>query len=239
MLLSLPLATAGCEGPGAGSQLDGSIAAYDASQFDVARMGALDVMRSAASPQREEAAYLAGMSAYRLRDIDDAERLFMTAAKSSDATVKGRSTAMLGVIRIDQGRSPDAAHYFATAAAMLPDRDEVRRAQELARDGGAAMNAQSNSGRDTLQVAPDTSEARYTIQVGVFTQKANAESAQRNAEATARQHGLGPVRIVTRADSRSNQTLYVVQFGSFASEATAQASRARIGRGDFIVAEAP
>jgi hypothetical protein len=80
-------------------------------------------MAKAASPKREQAAYLAGLSAYQLGNLPAAEQELSVAATSTDASTAGNASVMLGQLRLDQRRPREAATSFGDASRLLSGED--------------------------------------------------------------------------------------------------------------------
>ncbi len=229
--------------------LDAAIVEYNAGRYDGAHAKSLAVMRSASEEgnptTRDRAAYVAGLSAYRMRQYDEAEMRLLTSAQSTDHEVQGRSKALLGFIRLEQSRPASAAEYFRDAAPML-EGDEANEARYHA---SAAYEAAGNpTAARSLPSSPSSTSSGsmaaggagsgpgvFAIQVGAFENLANAQTAANEARTLASQHQLGDVRIIPRRDSRS-RTLYVVQIGTFSSRTDAESARRRLGRMSYIVA---
>jgi septal ring-binding cell division protein DamX len=251
----IPLTHAGCAGGGGegdlskgpGGDLGSAIVDYNSGDYENAHSKSLAAMRDAASEgdatARDQASYVAGLSAYRMRQFDEAETRLLSASHSSDSDVQGRSKAMLGLIRVEQNRPASAGEYFRDAATHLEGND----ASEARYQASIAFEEAGNpAAADTVSRAPtSTSTASaasagapsglFAIQVGAFENLANAQSAANDARALASREGFGEVRIIPRRDSRS-RTLYVVQFGSFSSRTAAESARREIGRLNYIVA---
>jgi hypothetical protein len=234
---ALPLSSCG-ESAKTDGGLDGAQQAYLAGDYNAAHEQAVDVLRSAKTPQREQAAYLAGISAYRTGRLDEAELRLLTSAGSADTTVSGRSKATLGLIRNDQHRHGDAARYFADASRLLTGAEATQaslEADRASRAVGGAGWAGGSSGESVTEAAG--SGAAFAIQVGAFQSMENAAEAAAAAKSSAERHHLGDVRILPRPDGRG-RTLYFVQFGRFSTRSAAESMRSRVGEPRYIIAPA-
>lgn len=232
----------GCESTPKANGLDRAMADYEASRYHDAHRNAVEAMRTTGAAERAEAAYLAGMSAYRMNNLNEADLRFRAATRSGDRELTGRAQAMLGQIRLDQGRPRDAAEYFEAAADALTGEDarQAARHAAFAHQEAGNENAARRWDRRGPTVTPtsaSSSEARglFTLQVGAFTERQRAEQAAMLAESFAQRAGDDQVRIVPSTDRRGRR-LYFVQFGSFETRSSAAAARDRIGRLDYIVA---
>ena len=146
LLLSMLLASlAGCESTPRAGDLDQALSDYEAGRYALAHSRATEAISGATGSDRQNAAYLAGLSAYRLGKLDEAERRLMTASQSTDSATKANAHAMLGLIRMDQRRPREAAGFFTSASAGLKGED-ARQAARFAADAyeqaGDARSAQ-------------------------------------------------------------------------------------------------
>lgn len=233
LLLSAAAAAAGCQtAPKAG--LSQAIADYEAQRFAAAHQGAVDSMRSATGIEREQAAYVAGLSAFQLGRMDEAELRLQAAVNSSDKRTAANAKVMLGQIRLSQGRHAEAATMFETAAPNLDGEDArqatrfATRSHQLAGNTAAASRLQASSG------SGGGTGSGFTLQVGAFQERQRADSAASAAGDLSRREGLGQVSVVPRIDSRG-RLLYVVQLGHFMTRMAAEQARERIGKREYIV----
>jgi tetratricopeptide (TPR) repeat protein len=245
LVAALLLATvAGCaSGPGT---LEAAIAEYDAGRYDEANTGATKIMLRTSGSTHDEATYLAGVSAYRLGRLDEAERRLAAAAESDDARTAANARAGLGLVRLDQHRPAEAAALFEAAARDLDEED----AREAARRAATAHRLAGNPGaaRTWTDIAalpepfPDdapyagTAAGVFAIQIGAFQERSRANRAVAQARGLVGRSGFGPARVIPRRDGDAGRSLYVVQFGRFQTRREAAAIRDQLGRLDFIVA---
>jgi septal ring-binding cell division protein DamX len=243
LLLACVTATlSACNSPQHNAGVNLALASYNAQHYDQAQTQATEAMTKLHTPQREEAAYLAGLSAYRLGRIDDAERHFMAACASPDTPTAAKAKAMLGEVRLDQHRPREAATLFSEAAPSFKGDDAKRCAASAAiayqQSGDAASSKRWADAANGVTGAPsETNRSGFTLQVGAFKEKNRAQRAAEEAQRLAKREGLGEVRIIPRRDERG-QPMYLVQFGSFPTREAAAAARAKIGRLQYIVAAA-
>ncbi|MDY7110080.1 MAG: SPOR domain-containing protein [Planctomycetota bacterium] len=234
----------GCESTPQAGSLDAAILSYEAGRYTLAHRQAGQAMHSAGAIERERATYLAGLSAYRLGRLDEAERLLLTAARSADAAMAAKARAGLGLIRLDQDRPAEAARLFQQAEADLSGAD----ARQAARYADAAClqaglpaphpaHASPRVGRSTALETASNDATTFALQVGAFRDRRRAERAAAGADPVADEGGLGRVRIIPRFDDRGRR-LYVVQLGSFTSRREAAAVRTRLRHSEYIVVPA-
>jgi tetratricopeptide (TPR) repeat protein len=245
--LALPAlpAMVGCASPSSTASMDEAIADYRQQRYASARSEAEMVATAGPAGDRDEADYLAGLAAYRLGDLDDAEDYLERAAESDDPVTGGYAHAQLGFVHLREEQPWRAANAFTTASETLPEPDAARAARwashafERAGDDKAARRWLDRA-RDLTGQGPgaeDRPSGAFALQVGAFRERDRAERAASDATSIARTAGLGSVRISERADDRSG-TLYVVQFGDFETRREANRARTLVGRLDYIVSAA-
>jgi hypothetical protein len=240
----------GCESVPKSGSLDDALADYYGGRFALAHQRAVEAMRGASGSEREQAAYIAGLSAFQKGDLDEAELRLHFASRSSDARTAASAKTMLGQMRLARQQPREAASLFEEAAAggLAPaDAREAARYASIAhqRAGNDAQaerwhahtRTTGTGAAHTMLAAGEAGRpgGGFTIQVGAFHGRPRAALAAEDATSLARQHGLSQARIIERSDSRGH-TLYVVQLGSFATRTAAEQARTRIGRQEFIVA---
>jgi outer membrane murein-binding lipoprotein Lpp len=251
LILSLNLivtTVSGCSSTAKSGNLDKAVSDYNAASYSQAEQEAVQAMNNSTGTAKEDAAYVAGLSAYRTGNITEAERRFLFASQSSNIKTAGSAKAMLGQVRMDQHRPREAAVYFADASRLLTGEDAKKAAQSASlayQQAGDPSASRQWSQVSTAIASPSPatdSKGRpagptlgFSLQVGAFSDKTRAQRAADEANTVARKDGLGPVRILNRRDDRG-KPLYLVQFGFFTSRDAAAAARARIGKLEYIVA---
>ena len=259
-LLAFALLPACATGPSATASLDRAIADYDAGRFTAAFTEAeRAASRGNDSLARDEAAYLAGLSAYRLgRDVD-ARRWLTASSTSADAWLAGQSLVTLGSVESRGGDDRAAARAFVRAAERLPDPDEAARARAAAgwayRELGDEANAKDQF---ALAKVPAAGPSQVTPQpriplpasgtpplverpstppppTGAFTIQAGAfrdadRARSRAAEIAERARELGLGSPAVRSKrSAAGAEMWVVQVGRFADRASAEKVKAKLG----------
>lgn len=237
----------GCKSAPSPRSLNSALADYEAKRYRLAEHKAATIAGQTRGLMRDKAAYLAGLSAYQLGDLDQAQRQMATAAKSSDRTTAGRAKAVLGLVRVDQHRPHDAAVLLAEASGALTGENSRQAAYQAAlayqeageETSGATWfriaDAEQPTGQRAGAINSEARAARFSLQAGAFRQRQHADNAARNVADVAQQHGLGGVRVLESRDQRG-RILYFVQFGRFESRSAASSARRLIGRLDVIVA---
>jgi hypothetical protein len=240
--LAMPLVAAGCatssSSTTATADLNRALEEYPAGRYDLALATAAAVQDRASGDRARDAAYVRGLAAYRLGDLDEAGQRLRAAAGSPSPSTAGRAEAVLGLVRWGQDRPQEAAAHFAAASRALTGDDARQAARHAAR---AYRRAGDEAAAEAwLRIAegrarrPDAA-AGFTLQAGAFRERPRAENAAADAAVLAEAHGLSPVRIVPRRADR-NGVLYVVQLGRFESRTAAASARQRLGRLHYIVA---
>ncbi len=208
---------------------------YEAGRYALASEGATSAIRLGSGLARDQATYLAGLSAYRLGDEEQAERRLLTASRSTDGEVSSKAKAQLGLIRLDQDRPREAAEMLDKAAEGLTDSDAAKaRRYALIAQNRSATSFQAGAADYSRPVA--SGSKGFVLQVGAFNDRDGARRAASEAEATAVKNHLGSVRVVPTAGARGKR-LYVVQMGRFNTRTEAARVLDRLGESEFIVAQ--
>lgn len=250
MLLPAGLLPTGCESTETVSSLGQARIDYDARRYEAAHQQAVLAVGESTGAERHDASYLAGLSAYKLGDMTEAESRFLAAIHSPDPHTAGSAKAMLGLIRLKQGRHHEAARLFKEAASVLSGNDARQAAQHAAVAYEAAGNvtaaetwmaiaseADLGGGVTTIAVPDDDAYTEFALQVGAFRDRWRARQAADDAELLARPRSLGPVRVIPQLDDRGRE-LFVVQIGRFATRQEATRVRQDLGRLEYIVTAA-
>lgn len=236
LLAAVLMWTVGCRSAGSPGALEAAVADYRAGRYVEAQQAAVQAHRGLRGTEAGQAAYLAGLCAYRRADLDGADEWLSRAAESADPTTRGQAQAALGLTLERQGRHREAAARFEQAAATLEGPD----ARQAAFHAGLAHQAggDDDRARRWFGEAESPGDASgFTLQVGAFRDRRRAEQAASEAGALAQRHGLGRVQIVPRSDGRG-RTLYLVHLGRFATRNEAAEARGRLGQLQLIVATA-
>ena len=231
---------------------------YHQQRYAGAKSRAEIVAQGATGREREEAIYLAGISAFQLGDVPEAEKHLRDASHASDAEIGGRAKAMLAIVRMRQGRYREAGDLYSGAAKQLQGADAAEAAQQAAiayREAGDMEKSQQwakasagSSGSGALTGDPTSpirlasrmnavSPNSFSLQVGVFREKDRAEKAAKAARPLAQRGAMGPVRVVPSVEV-SGETVYIVQFGEFKTREAADKARQRTHGLNCIVAPA-
>lgn len=239
-LLLLLVLLIGCEAtPSASSRLNLALDHYEAKRYQLAQQHAMEAMRSpgTSATDRERAAYLAGLSAFRIGDMNEAELRLNGVLQSSDRILHASAQALLGQIKLDRNRPAEAATHFEAASRGLIGEDarQARRYAAIAHYEAGNLEAAERWYEPPNAAEPIPSRGGFTLQVGAFQDQRRAEQAAAETADVARGHGIGPVTVKPSIDSRGRR-LYLVQFGQFPTRQAAAQARSRLGRLDYIVA---
>ncbi|MCX5659135.1 MAG: SPOR domain-containing protein [Planctomycetota bacterium] len=196
---------------------------------------------------RQKAAYFAGLSAYRLNNLDRAQQELTLASQSPDKQISADAKATLGLVFDAQGRYGLASDSLMDAAQTMTGQDKAnayfyaaRAQQKMGRWPVARTSlsmALSNS-RDPAFRARVQEQMRitgFTIQTGAFEVEDNARTAAEQLANKVASMRLGRPRVVASVDPGSQRRLYLVQVGQFTSWPTALQARDRIATTKSII----
>lgn len=250
LCIALSLA-AGC-GPEPQASLDDALRSYDAKRWAECLRTARDVQRQSTDPlERQQAAYLAGCAAHELSKRDEARDAFAVAARSPDPALAGRALAMQGAVAVEERRWADAAGAYEAAAAKLAGPD-AERAREQARDASAkaaearaaALPASSGAAGSPAgggqvppipapTVVPAEPDVPWTVAAGAFASETAARQRATNLAKEAKRAGLPTPRVL--AVTSPGKRVWIVEIGSFADRAQAEAARKKFATPDAAV----
>lgn len=231
-----------------GGRQEAYVEAYATGKYGLARSLAEAEMRRSEGERAERPTLIAGLASHALNDHAEAERLLSRVTASRDPQISGRAEAALGLIAAERNQHEKAAGLLISAARKLSG-DEGARAAMKAGDSLMALRRQPQAKTQytlasTMASSPELKKAvadrlesgNYTVQVGVFNSRVNAQKAARDIAAAADSLGLQP-RIVERTDDKGRPS-FVVQVGRFTSRQQAQAAKSQLGTG-WMVALGP
>ncbi len=201
---------------------------------------------TAGGRERDLAHYLAGISAYRMGNMATAERYLRVAARSDDESMAADASSTLGLIYSQMGRYSEAANAFQRGAGLQRGED---RAQAYFYAGVAQQKlGQRPQARTSLLLARKSTRdaglvgridqqlvvTGYTIQVGAFANRANADklAAQYVGRASSAQVGTVFVTPGTGSDGRA---INLVQVGRYATFGAASQARGLLGDRSAVI----
>jgi len=196
---------------------------------------------------REAAAYMAGMAAYRNKDPMAAQQYLQMAAASTNKLLAADAKASLGLVYADR-------NLFRLSADSLLDAAKDLSGENKANAYYYAGVAQQKDGRwpqarTTLSLAMSNSKdaafrqrvsdqlriTGYTLQVGAFDVESNAQNMARNYGPKAVQLRMTAPRVVPWTDPVVNRRRYLVWVGQFSSWPTALMGRDGLGITNAVV----
>lgn len=259
-LLGVGLTLGGCRS----SKGSGYMEAYNAGNHTEAYKRASEAATSGPREGRDQAALVAGLSAHSMGNDAEAKRFLQPLAYSSNTEVAGKASATLGLIAEAEGDHAGAARAFEQAGSKLAGDEAARAylhagdaysaagnktlAQSMYRRGltYATGDIALSSAIQERMNAPAVSEpapagnyggaasSAFSIQLGAFSNRANAEKLATQVADSAASMGLGRPRVVPT--SKNGQTLFAVRVGGFADRRAAAAARDQFGKGGFVAA---
>jgi hypothetical protein len=247
ILLGTLAALTACAGArSAQTDSTGYVSQYARGDYAAAKSTALAHAQGASGVERDRANLIAGLSAAQLGQNPEATRLLAPLSTNPDREIAGRATAGMGLIARNQGDKAKGAALMAEGAGKLSG-DPAAKAYLAAGDAYAELGAkdqamgqysaalgaaQTGDLRSTIQQRLEGK--RYTVQLGAFTSRSNADKKAGEVRARAVQLGLGAPRI--EQGSIRGKASYLVQVGDFASRTEAKTAMLRLG-GNAVVTE--
>ena len=195
--------------------------------YDLGRPIAWDRYRN----DRYEAAYLAGLSAQSLGQLQNADKMLNKAKASPDPSLATDAADALGLVYSQQERYAEAQRELLWAAERLQGE---RKARAYFYAGIAQQKlGQWSQSRTTLvlargltkdpafktQIDQQVQVTGWTLQLGAFVDRASARSLAESVAAKSRDLGLGLPRLVngTTGDGEAVTFVHAGQFTSYQS----------------------
>jgi len=228
----------GCE-TAQGPSLDTAMAEYNRRQYNSAYARAKQVMDTSTGSTEDQARLIAGMSAYRLGNKATARSLLQPLRFNSDAHTAGTANATLGIMHKEDGNNASAESHLLRAIDNLSGNDRAQAHYHVAsvyQKMGRWADAQKHlrlcaalATMTSLKVAAEQqiSTTGYTLQLGAYADRSNAEDRARKLSVTCTRAGLGTPRVL-QSSTPSGGTLYLVQVGRFSTFSAAMTSRRKL-----------
>ncbi|HVZ93925.1 MAG TPA: SPOR domain-containing protein [Phycisphaerales bacterium] len=246
VVLGAAIFLGGCGTSSRSSAPPESVGLYQSRQFEAAYSSGQNEMNSGRDfAARQRGQLMAGLSAYELKRYPEAKSLLGSLTTSEDAKLAGQAAAGLGLAYIATDDYARAAEYLVDASRKL-EGDEAARAAMFAGDCHALLGriesaksmyraAQSSVSDSSLaaQIQKRLSLDGFTVQVGAYSQKTNADRIMAGLKPRAKSLGLPEPKLVLEPDA-TGRTLYLVQLGRFKSLMEAQAAKNKLGREGVI-----
>jgi len=211
------LLSAGCAGP------TDAVVAYQQGRYESALLTARREANQAGGQREARAALTAGMAAHALGRHEEAAQWLRPLTSHSDAAIAGRAAATLGLIEHANGREAEASRLLARAADLL-DGPASERAAELS--GRTLLASRRSEGHPAAR----TMGSLFTVQIGAFSTRHNAEEAASMVRPKALGAGFGAPHIAASTDGQGSR-LYLVQVGRFSNRDRAELAMRRLGGG--------
>ena len=234
--LLLLLVLAGCRSSAPYASLADANSAYQRGDYEQAYAFASAISSDGPSLDQFEAAYIAGLSAARLGEDDKAVRQLKQAVRAYDKQMASDAGVMLGLAYARLGNDDLAAEALITAAPRQSGEAQAKAwfyvadaQQRLGRWASARdylLLAKSRT-RDASLLA--TIEERlavngFTLEIGSFADRADAEAAVTRYDAVAKQAGVKGARMVEDPARPGRVRVHVGEFSTFNSAASYRTS---------------
>jgi len=202
---------------------------------------------TAGGRERDLAHYMAGISAYRMGNMATAERYLRVAARSRDDDMAADASSTLGLIYSQQGRYPQAADALLRGADEQQGEDRAQAyfyggiAQQKigrwpqARTSLLLARKSTRNSQLLSRIDQQLAVTGYTVQIGAFSNRANADRLAAEYAGKVAAAKLGRVYVTPGAGS-GGRAMNLVQVGRYTTFGSASTARDRLGaRGAVIV----
>lgn len=219
---------------------------FEQGDYARAQVTAARASVTAGGDEHDLAHYMAGISAYRMGNMNTAERYLRVAAQSDDPSLSADASSTLGLIYSRMGLYAQAAEAFQRGASLQRGED---RAQAYYYAGIAQQKlGQWPQARTSLLLARKSTRnaglmgkiekqlavTGYTVQVGAFANRANADRQAASYKARVSKAQLGTMHITTGVAS-DGRTIHLVQVGRYATFGAASDARSRLGDFNAVI----
>ena len=248
VVLGAGVALTGCES--AKTVADDSRKYYEAGQYQEA----YDVSHGIADnlsrpiPEREQAGYMAGISAVKLKRYDEGRHYLEIPADSKDVSLSGNAEAQLGLLFALTEKWDLSSEHLLKATGKLEGQEKanayfhaaiaeqrVGRWPQARTNFSLAKSLSSDAGF-RARVDEQLRMTGYTLQLGAFTKEDGARKAADRIALLPAAKKLGKPKIVAAKDPETGGVLYLVQMGEFISFPTAQQAREDLNLNNAIIA---
>jgi septal ring-binding cell division protein DamX len=248
LVLGLVGVVGGCAGGASRAPSDSAsyVAQFARGDYADAKTTALAQAGSTSGVERDRANLIAGLSAAQLGENAEATRLLSGLTTHADREIAGRAIAGTGLVARNQGDKARGASLMAEGAKKLTG-DIAAKAHMAAGDTYAEIGARDQAIAEYTAGAAVAQRAdikaslverqegkRYTVQLGAFANKANADKRAGEVQSKAVSLGLGTPRI--QSSLRGGKTSFLVQVGNFATRQEAKTASLKMG-GSAIVSQ--
>lgn len=236
ILTALLLTQAGCETTKPGN-LAGAYDAYHRGDFTSAYQIAQPM--AGQFDAKREASYIAGLSAYRMRNSNGAIEHLRSASQSSQNEIAADANITLGRIYAERGRHADAANAYLAATPKLQGQARANAHYYAAKSQqiigqwnsarvnfGYAKQHSNHSGFHSL-INNEFNVKGWTLQIGAYSNGQYARSAAEKIAPRAQQLRMGAPRLVPATD-KNGRHLVLVQVGTFTSQTSADHAKSQL-----------
>ena len=133
-----------CESQPKTGKFSSAVSRYEEGRYAAALSESQDLVRSDDRATSAQGALIAGMSSYKIGNLDQAQKFAMQASSAQDRTISGGALVLLGDIKLSQRHPQEASVFYSQAAAKLSGSDAIRasdcaeRARDMAETPAAA-----------------------------------------------------------------------------------------------------
>ena len=221
---------------------DAAVLALEDGRNQAAMTEAKYAARALSGQQRLRACYIAGVSATRLGNFNEAMRYLEQSKRSNERLISGNSYMEIAFIQLEKNEPQKAGESYENAGSRLRGDDSVRAytyGVEAYRNAGLTAEAARLLSRiDTTQFNDEDSvignlsrNTGYTIQFGSYRTKTNADTRAQQIASSTRGSRMGEVKI------RKVNGLWKVQLGVFPNRREASQAMKRLSRSDAVIME--
>ncbi len=123
---ALIFSCASCESQPKVGNLSSAVSRYEEGRYAAALSESQALVRSDDRATSAQGALIAGMSSYKIGDMDQAQKFAVQASRAQDGNVAGGALVLLGDIKLTQHHPQEAAVFYSQAAAKLSGSDSIR-----------------------------------------------------------------------------------------------------------------
>jgi len=228
------LCACACESQPTSGQFSSAISRYEEGRYSAALAQSESVMRSENATTAAQGALIGAMSAYKLGQVDQAQRLARRAAEASDRATAGAALVLLADVQLVQKNPQEAAELYSKAADKLAGADAAR-ARECAQQARDLATPQAQTtvvsvGKerenadvgDEARIAPAPQWAYQTpAKETVATLKGEAPPATTTTTPTPVATAVARAQTSPSNSSVSGK-IFTIRAGSYSSKSAAQ-----------------
>jgi septal ring-binding cell division protein DamX len=220
------------------------VSQYARGDYAAAKATASSQAARSSGIERDRANLIAGLSAAQLGENPEASRLLSPLTTHSDPEIAGRAIAGTGLVARNQGDKARGASLMSDGAKKVTG-DMAAKGHMAAGDTYAEIGARDQAMAEyragaAVAQRPDLKSSlqerlegkRYTVQVGAFASRANADRKAGEVRSKAESLGLGAPKVQT--GTASGKTSYLVQIGNYPTRQDAKLAALKMGGGAVV-----